>query len=144
MNVYLRRYALLNHQQDIARTAVAIDDAARVFGFYNVATGSIGFDELPPNFAKKGFPKYPVSAVRLARLAVDLTMQGKGLGAALLIGSLERAWSAAQLVGVHIIVVDAKNDKAKAFYNHFGFIELPHSPMTLILPMSTVERLVGK
>ena len=81
LNDYLHKYAWANHQAQAARTYVATR-GSRVAGYYTLAAGSVLRDDTPPRVAK-GLGNYPVPIILLARLAVDRTEQGKGLGAAL-------------------------------------------------------------
>ena len=93
-----------------------------------------------PTANAKRVPKYPVPAVRIARLAVDRTEKGKGLGGKLLADALRRVLTASSEVAVKVVLVDAKNEAAVEFYRHHGFMELIDVPMTLFLPIETVIR----
>jgi ribosomal protein S18 acetylase RimI-like enzyme len=137
LNGYLRRYARQNHERNIARTFVAVDAQDRVLGYYSLSSASIEFESLPAAHAKR-IPKYPVPAVRIARLAVDRTMQGKRFGGTLLADALRRILTASSEVAVKVILVDAKNESAVAFYRHYGFMELKDATKTLFLPIETV------
>ena len=137
LNTYLRRYARQNHERNIARTFVAVDETDRVLGYYSLASASIEFASLPADLAKR-VPRYPVPAVRIARLAVDRSMHGKGLGAALLANALRRILTASSEVAVKVVLVDAKNERAADFYRHYGFRELNDTPMVLFLPIETI------
>lgn len=141
LNAYLRRYARQNHEKNIARTYVAVDEAKQVLGYYSLASASIEFESLPEDYAKR-LPKYPVPAVRIARLAVSKEAQGKGLGERLLVDALKRILAVSAEVGVHVILVDAKNDKAKAFYQHYGFNGLHDKSTTLFMPLKTARALL--
>ena len=144
LNVFLKKYANQNQKNHISKTFIAVDAATKnsahkkeILGFYSIATGQINFDQLPPAMKH---PKYPVSIARLARLAVDLKHQGKGVGGFLLGDALEKIRVASQMVGIFAIVVDAKDDKAKSFYQSYGFIALEDTALTLFLPMEMLER----
>lgn len=137
LNAYLRRYARQNHEHNIARTFVAVDAHDRVFGYYSLASASIEFDSLPAAYAKR-VPRYPVPAVRIARLAVDRSVKGEGLGGKLLADALQRVLTASSEVAVKVVLVDAKNKAAIEFYRHYGFVELIDAPKTLFLPIETV------
>lgn len=137
LNNYLWRYARQNHERNIARTFVAVDKNERVLGYYSLASASIEFETLPAAHARR-VPRYPVPAVRIARLVVDRSMQGKGLGGTLLADALRRVLTASAEVAVKVVLVDAKNDRAVAFYRRYGFMELSDAPMTLFLPIETV------
>lgn len=141
LNLYLRRYARQNHERNIARSFVAVDGGNRVVGYYSLASASIEFDSLPREQFRR-VPRYPIPAARIARLAVDRSMQGKGLGAKLLVDGLKRVLSAARDLGIKVVVVDAKDDVAVGFYRHFEFIPLENQPLTLFLPIETVMQAV--
>ncbi len=81
----------------------------------------------------------PVPVMVLARLAIDHRDQGIKLGAALLQDAVNRAVTVSQNAGVRALLVHALHDRAKQFYEHFGFQETPQHPMTLMLRMSTVK-----
>ena len=134
---YLRRYARQNHERNIARTFVAVDENDWVLGYYSLASASIEFASLPADLARR-VPRYPIPAVRIARLAVDRSMHGKGLGAALLADALRRILTASSEVAVKVVLVDAKNERAADFYRHYGFRALNDMPMVLFLPIETV------
>jgi GNAT superfamily N-acetyltransferase len=123
LNDYLRKYALQNQQGNAARTYVACR-GRRVVGYYTLAAGSVRPDE-PPARVVKGLAKHPVPIILLARLAVDRAEQGKGLGAGLLKDALLRASQAADVIGCRAVLVHAKDDAAKAFYQRFGFEPSP-------------------
>lgn len=137
LNGYLRRYARQNHERNIARTFVVVDKNNRVLGYYSLASASIEFDLLPAAYAKR-VPKYPVPAVRIARLAVDRSVKGEGLGGKLLADALQRILTASSEVAVKVVLVDAKSEAATDFYRHYGFMELIDAPKTLFLPIETV------
>ena len=86
-------------------------------------------------------PHYPIPAVLLGRLAVDRSVQGKGLGEFLLVDALKRVAAASQTIGVHAVLVDALHEAAAAFYAAYGFVPLVDRPLTLFLPLATVRRL---
>ena len=86
--------------------------------------------------------QYIVSATLIGRLAVAKDRQGQRLGAVLLADALRRSLASAEIVGSSMIVVDALDEGAAAFYAAHGFVRLPES-LRLVLPMRTVERLVA-
>jgi predicted N-acetyltransferase YhbS len=85
-------------------------------------------------------PHYPVPAAVLGRLAVDITRQGRGLGAFMLVDAMRRVLQASAAMAVYAIVVDAKSDKARAFYEAYGFRLLETRGRRLFLPLETVEK----
>ena len=139
LNDYLRRYARQNHERNLARSFVAVDAGKRVLGYYSLASAAVEFESLPPDYAKR-LPRYPVPAVRIARLAVDRAMQGKGLGERLLADALKRILASAGAIGIKVVLVDAKSEGARAFYRRYGFLELADDPMTLFLPVETIGK----
>jgi GNAT superfamily N-acetyltransferase len=78
----------------------------------------------------------------IARLAVDREVQGTGLGAGLLLDALERAVSAAELVGIRAVVVHALDDEAASFYRHFSFAPVGSAPRTLMVPLAAVRQIL--
>jgi len=112
-----------------------------IAGFYSLNAGSIQLQGLPADFAKR-LPRYPtVPMVLLGRLAVDLRFQGQRLGAVLVADALRRTYLASSNVGAAAVVVDAKNAKARSFYEHFGFRQFEGNPDRLFIPMKTIESL---
>lgn len=137
LDEYLRKYALLNHQNRAARTYV-VTRAHRVVGYYTLAAGSVQRDETPPRVAK-GLANYPVPIILLARLAVDRSEQGHGLGRALLKNALLRSVKAADLIGCRAVLVHAKDEAAVAFYRKFGFESSPIDERHLYLLMKDIQ-----
>ncbi len=131
LNDYLRKYALQNHQNRSARTYVAAR-GNRVVGYYTLAAGSVDRAQTPQRVAK-GLANHPVPIILLARLAVDRSEQGHGLGKGLLKDALLRVVRAAELIGCRALLVHAKDSTAKAFYEKFGFIPSPTHQLHLYL-----------
>ena len=136
LNDYLKMYALQNQKKHAARTYVATR-AKRIVGYYSLAYGSVSLEEAPQS-VKSGLPRYPIPVILLARLAVDLTEQGGGLGAALLKDALLRTIQAAEIAGLRAILVHAKDDSAKRFYEKFGFEPSPIDAFHLFLRLSDI------
>lgn len=142
----LDRYFQQQVTQDIRRRVtacfVALDDNDQIAGFYTLASASIPINDLPENLRKK-LPRYPsIPAVLMRRLAVDQHFRGIGLGGTLLADALDRAARAD--FAVYALVVDAKDDRAKSFYQHYGLIPFPDKPYVLFLPLATVTGLLNK
>ena len=85
----------------------------------------------------------PVPVMVLARLAIDHRAQGIKLGAALLQDAVNRAVTVSQNAGVRALLVHALHDRAKQFYEHFGFQESPQHPMTRMLKLNTAKSLAS-
>lgn len=137
LDEYLRRYARQDIKRGVARVFVAypLEQPQVVAGFYTLSANSVAADTLPEKWRKK-LPRYPVPVALLGRLAVSQPFQGRGLGSILLADACKRVAAASQTLAVAAIVVDAKSPKAAAFYQHFGFIELPGQPGRWMLPRS--------
>ena len=124
LNRFLKRHALNNQRNQSARTYVALRGEVRVVGFYTMAAASAEFDVVPARIAK-GLARHSIPLTLLARLAIDLTEQGAGLGTGLLKDALKRFLQSQAIIGSRALVVQAKDDRASAFYQHFGFISSP-------------------
>ena len=140
LNDWLRKFAWTNQQADSAKTYVALD-GDRAVGFYALTTGSVHRHESPQRIAK-GLANHPIGVVLLARLAVDKSQQGKGLGKALLFDALSRIEEAADIVGVRAVLVHAIDDAARRFYLHFEFEESPVDPYQLLLLLKDLRKAI--
>ncbi len=138
LNTYLKRFAYVNNQNSSSRTYVAVR-GKHVVGYYTVTPGSVTKEETPLRVAK-GLANHPVPVIILARLAVDKTEQGAGLGKGLLLDALIRIIRAADSIGGRAILVHAKDSKAKFFYKKFGFEPSPIDPFHLYLLVKDVKR----
>ena len=136
LNEYLKQYALQNQKKNAARTYVATR-GHRVVGYYSLAYGSVALEEAPSS-VKAGLAKHPVPVLLLARLAVDRTERGQGLGAGLLKDALLRTVQAAEIAGLRAMIVHAKDDAALAFYEKFGFEKSPIDAYHLFLKVSDI------
>ncbi|MBI1329770.1 MAG: GNAT family N-acetyltransferase [Alphaproteobacteria bacterium] len=136
LNRYFRDQVGQDIRRRVASCFVAIETSGDIAGFYTLAASSLAFDALPVAHSKK-LPRYPViPAVLLGRLAVSRTHQGKGLGAALLADALLRV--AQNDIAAYAMIVDAIDDDAMSFYEHFGFVRL-EAPMRLIYPLANLK-----
>ena len=134
LNDYLKRYALQNQKKNAARTYVATL-GNRVVAYYSLAYGSVSLEEAPQT-VKSGLLRHPIPVILLARLAVDSAEQRRGLGAALLKDALLRTTQAAEIAGLRAMLVHAKDDSAKRFYEKFGFEPSPIDDHRLFLRLS--------
>ena len=142
LNRFLHRYALTSQQANSAQTYVVCRDKA-VIGYYSLTVGSVGHAEAPER-VKKAMPRYPIPVLILARLAVDKSLQGQGLGKALLKDALLRTVQAAHVVGIRALPVHAKDDEAKAFYERHDFDPSPTDPYHLFILTKDLQKLAGK
>ena len=131
LNIFLQRYALPNQLANASQTYVGLSDRT-VVAFHTLAVGEIACEEAPERM-RKGLARHPVPVMVLARLAVDTRWKGNGLGAGLLKDALLRTLSAAEIAGIRAVVVDAKNDEARRFYQHFGFLDGFADPQQMYL-----------
>src|SRR5947207_4874978 len=121
---FLRTLVSQYEKRNLGRTFVAVRPGEkRVWGYYTLASGALSFRDLPDEVARK-LPRHPVPVILLARLAVDRSAQGQGLGSALLVDALERSLDLADRLGVHAVEVDAIDEQAEAFYRRSGFTPL--------------------
>jgi GNAT superfamily N-acetyltransferase len=141
LDEYLQKHAWQNHQNRSSRTYVAAR-GERVVGYYTLTVGSVVREHAPPRVTK-GLGGYPVPIILLARLAVDSTEQGRGVGAALLKDALLRAAQAADIVGCRAIVVHAKDHASQAFYRKYGFVSSPIDELHLYLLLKDIKSLLG-
>jgi GNAT superfamily N-acetyltransferase len=144
LNEYLDRFARQNHESGGAKTFVAVSsgESARVLGFYSISPASIEFSRVPAKLIKK-LGRYEVPVFRLARLAVSLSYQGKGLDSDLLLAAGERALAVASEVGGVALAIDAKDEGAATWYARFGAMPLLDDPLKLILPLATIAAAIG-
>ena len=138
---WLRRHALPSHQARSARVFVAHRNR-RVVGYYALAAGSVE-REAGPDRVKKGLARHPVPVILLARLAVDRREQGHGLGASLLKDALTRAAAAADEIGVRAVLVHAKDEDARVFYERFDFEPSPTDALHLFLLMKDLKKTIS-
>lgn len=138
LSAWLHKYAWTNQQADSAKTYVALL-GNRVAGYYALTTGSVHKHETPERIAK-GLANHPIGIVLLARLAVDVTQQGKGLGKALLFDALTRIEEAAGIVAVRVVMVHAIDEAARRFYEHFEFEASPVDPFQLLLLLKDLRK----
>jgi GNAT superfamily N-acetyltransferase len=135
LDEWLKRRALANQLGGASRTFVVADAEDRVVGYYSLAAGAVSRN-LATGGVRRNMPD-PVPVLVLARLAVERNAQGMQLGAALLQDAVNRAVSVSQNAGVRALLVHALDDKAKQFYLHYGLVESPLHPLTLMLPLHT-------
>ena len=140
LNEWLKKFAWTNRQADSAKTYVALDGHC-VVGYYALTTGSVHKHESPQRIAK-GLANHPIGVVLLARIAVDQSQQGKGLGKALLFDALSRIEEAADIVGVRALLVHAIDKAARRFYLHFEFEASPVDPYQLLLLLKDLRKAI--
>jgi GNAT superfamily N-acetyltransferase len=138
---FIKLHALPGQRAGSSQTYVAAT-GTEIAGYYTLVVGHVAHDEAPERLAK-GLPRHPVPVVILARLAVDRTWQGKGLGAALLVDAMRRVLRAAEIAGVRAMVVHANDETARRFYEHLGFVPFPDKPLTLYRLLKDIRAMSG-
>lgn len=138
LNEYLRASLGQHGRKDLTRGYVAVDAENRVVGYFTLAAGRLSVSVLPDR--SKLPARMPLPTTLLARLAVDTSWQGRGVGASLLAHALRIAVRGADDIASAVVEVDAKDESAKAFYAHFGFQSLIDDRLHLYLPMDTARQ----
>ncbi len=136
LNLYLRTLASQHQREGIAATHVLYEDDAPsgILGYYTLAAAQLSLETLQPPDQRR-LPRYPLPVARLARLAVVLHEQGRGLGEALLQDAVKRCLDLRRELGVHALLVDALDTRAAGFYRAHGFRETAENALTLYLPL---------
>lgn len=127
----------MNNEGYASRTYV-VCEKNRVIGYYSLAVGSI-VRATAPGFLRRNMPD-PLPVMILARLAIDLRFQGRGLGRALIRDALLRTGQAADIAGIRLILVHALNESVARFYRHCGFVDSPFNPLILMLDIGSIKR----
>ena len=135
LDEWLKRRAMSNQLSGASRTFVVLDQDSDVCGYYAMAVGAVAH-QMATSSVRRNMPD-PVPVMVLARLAVDLRAQGIKLGASLLQDAVNRAVMVAENAGVRALLVHALNDKAKEFYEHYGFQSSSLNAMTLMLRLNS-------
>ncbi|MFZ2171639.1 MAG: GNAT family N-acetyltransferase [Methylococcaceae bacterium] len=138
LNLYLTRYALMNQRADGAQTYVGVS-GSKIIGYYTLVVGNVAYEDAPQRLTQ-GLSRHPVPVMLLARLAVDLNWQSKGVGAGLLRDAMQRTVQVADLAGLRAFLVHAKDGRAKSFYEHFDFASSPTDPYHLFLLLKDIRK----
>ena len=141
LNQFLQRYALVNQKANSTQTYVCCLDEV-VVGFYSLTVGSVDPESAPPR-AKKGLPRHPLPVMILARLAVDKAHLRKGLGQALLKDALLRTAQAAEIAGIRCLLVHAKDEPVRQWYESWEFEPSPTDPYHLFLMLKDLKSLLN-
>jgi GNAT superfamily N-acetyltransferase len=141
LSEFLQRHARKSHEAGGGKTFVAVSDADKttVFGFYSLSPAAVEYARTP-DIVRHGLARYDVPAFRLARLGVDRTLQGHGPGGQLLLAAGRRCLRAAAEAGGVALLIDARNEGVAKWYALYGALPLQDSPLTLMLPLATLDR----
>ena len=139
---YLREQAGQDARKRVAAPFVLCEGESNVvLGYYTLSAATIELKELPADVARR-LPRYPLlPAVLIGRLAVDREFAGQGWGKVMLVDALRRGLAQSRQIAAMAVVVDAKDDAARGFYERYGFQQLIEHQNRLFLPMKTIEQL---
>lgn len=139
LNFYLQRFANQDQKRHLSRIYVLAKNQ-EIVGYYSISADAVSTESLPDEMKPVAYSKTPF--LLLGRLAIDTKYQGQGLGNALIIHALHKTVEANKIIGVSGITVDAKDEKAAAFYEKFGFKRLKGCENRLMLPFSAIKALL--
>jgi len=140
---WIRQYARQSEESGILHTYVAVPKGqTKVVGYFSIRTSEVQCARVPADEVTR-LPKYPLPTILVARLAVDRSVQGRGLGADLLMAALSKALRVSEIAGAYLVDVVATDDDARSFYKKFEFRELIDDPKHLFLRMSKVRKLLA-
>ena len=137
LNNWLQQRAARNQREGSSRTWVVTDPTTQVVAYYASSTAALTRTEATKRAARN--QPDPLPAMLLGRLAVDQQHQGRGLAAALLKHFLLKALEVADITGLRIVLVHAKNHQAASFYHHYGFESSPIDDLTLMLVTKDIQ-----
>ena len=140
LNEFLRLHARKSHERGGSKTFLAVDEAdgKTILGYYTLSPASLTYERTPESF-RRGLARHDVPVFRLGRLAVDRKAQGQGLGGQLLLAAGRRCLLAATEVGGVALLIDAKNERVAKWYTSYGAVPLLDAPLSLLLPLRTIE-----
>ena len=139
---FLIRHALQAQQSNSSQTYVAVS-GDEVVGFYTIVAGEVQHAQAPERIVK-GMSRHPIPLLVLARFAVHVNAQGRGIGSGLLPDALGRTLQVADVIGVRALAVHAKDDRAVAFYRHFGFAPSPSDARHLFMIIKDIRLAAGQ
>jgi len=133
---YLRRYAQQHRRRGISNVYVLVQGAAPdiILGYYTLSAAEVDASMLGQAERRK-LPRYPVPCFRMGRLACRADHRGRGLGKLLIGCAVDRCLKARAEVAAYALIVDAKDDAARAFYAHYGFTSFTSQPLAMYLPL---------
>lgn len=133
---WFRTRATQDQRRRVAQVFVAVDELG-VVGFYSLSMFTLALESLPDELAHK-LPRYEaIPAALIGRLARHERAKGSGIGDLLVADAVKRVLAAAESVAAYAIVVDAKDERGRRFYESHGFISLPSRPNRLFLLTET-------
>ncbi len=143
LDQFLKRFALVSQHSGATQTYVVCRGTDRVVGYYSLCVGGVDHAEVSDR-VRKGLAKHPIPVMLIARLAVDRSEQGRGLGLALLKNALLRTVQAADIAGIRALLVHAKDDEARQWYLNLDFEASPTDPYHLFLLIKDVRAILTR
>jgi len=136
LNDYLVRRATQDRRRNVSQIYVLIDtdEPTKILGCYTLSAAQVDSEQVSER-ERRRLPRYPIPCFRMGRFAIQHDFQGQGAGKQLLACAVDRCLHARQEVAAYALIVDAKNTKAKLFYEHFGFVAFADTPMSLYLSL---------
>jgi predicted N-acetyltransferase YhbS len=144
LNRWLHSYAGQSQRRDVARTFVVTDQELDVVGYYTLVAGQVEHSAATQSVSGGTSRHFPIPVCLLARLAIDNSWQGRGIGCDLLRDALRRAVGAADQIGIRAVLVDAIDGNAANFYRHYGFEPATTNGLTLMVPVETIRTRFGE
>ncbi len=142
LNLFLIRFALTNQQSGSSNTFVALADQ-EIVGYYTLVSSQVEYDDAPDRL-KKGLARHPVPMMILARLAVAKNWQRKGLGTGMLRDAVLRILQATEIAGnFRGVLVHAKDEDAKRFYERFDFVSSLSDPLHMVILLKDLRKALG-
>lgn len=136
LDSFLHMYAEKNDISGYGKTFI-LEDNNKIMGYFTLCSAQIKYEYLPASMLLK-LPKYPIPCIRIARLAVNKDFQNKGYGKELLRLAFLKILDVADLIGIYIVIVDAK-ETYTLFYEHYGFKKLTDGKLTYFMPIETIK-----
>ena len=141
VNDWLRTQALQHQSKHLSVTKVLLAPRGAIAGYFTVATGQVDFGDLPAEISRT-LPRRALPVAVLAWLGVSSSQQGNGLGQVLLAQALRDCHEAGKTFAFVAVILDAIHERAKSFYQHWDFAELPGHPYRLYLSARQLEALM--
>ncbi len=141
LDEFLQRFAMQQMRKNLTVVRVLVDSErpSEILGFYSLSGAQIEISSLHES-ERKTLPRYPLPCFRMGRLACGSEHQGRGIGRALIGLAVSRCVEAKTHVAAFALIVDAKDESARAFYSHYGFVQMMDSPMSLYLPLAALPK----
>ena len=141
LDTYLKTQASQDIKKNLGAVFILTSDGKTIDGYYTLSQHSVQLDTIPEAIARKLTRHRDMPATLIGRLARSLAVAGTGAGEMLLMDALKRILDSSQQVASWAVIVDAKDEKAAAFYEKYGFVRFPTIPNRLFMPIETVARM---